>query len=51
MGPINLFEVIGDKDYKGCENVYICKTKEDKTQRQIIEGVFSRFKQFNALSR
>ncbi|MGC8677767.1 MAG: hypothetical protein ACP5UF_06095 [Hydrogenobaculum sp.] len=48
---VKLFEVIGDKGYKGCANVYVCKTKEDKAQRQIIEGVFSRLKQFNALSR
>ncbi|MFN3978601.1 MAG: hypothetical protein ACK4J2_08125 [Sulfurihydrogenibium azorense] len=48
---ISLFEVIGDKGYRGCENVIVCETKEDKAQRQIIESVFSRLKQFNALSR
>ncbi|MGC9135218.1 hypothetical protein, partial [Caldisphaera sp.] len=44
---INLFEVIGDKGYKGCENVYVCKNKEERAQRQVIEGVFSSLKQFN----
>jgi hypothetical protein len=36
---VQLFEVIGDKGYKGCANVYVCETKEDKDQRQIIKGV------------
>ncbi|MGC8769600.1 MAG: hypothetical protein ACP5Q2_09900, partial [Calditerrivibrio sp.] len=48
---INLFEVIGDKGYKGCENVHVCKTKDERAQRQVIEGAFSRLKQFNTLSR
>ncbi|MGC8677797.1 MAG: hypothetical protein ACP5UF_06250, partial [Hydrogenobaculum sp.] len=48
---INLFEVIGDKGYKGCENVVVCTKKEDKAQRQIVETIFSRIKQFNTLSR
>ncbi|MGC8678101.1 MAG: hypothetical protein ACP5UF_07825, partial [Hydrogenobaculum sp.] len=46
-----LFEVIGDKRYKGCENVVVCTKKEDKAQRQIVETIFSRIKQFNTLSR
>jgi hypothetical protein len=48
---ITFFEVIGDKGYRGCENVNVCTNREDKAERQIIETVFSRLKRFNTISR
>ncbi len=35
------FELIGDRGYRGCELVKVCSSREDKSQRQKVEGVFS----------
>jgi len=45
------FEVIGDKGYRGCEFVKVCESKEDKSVRQVVEGVNSQIKAFNHVSR
>ncbi len=44
------FELIGDKGYRHCEYVKVCESKEEKAQRQVVEGVFSWLKRFNYLS-
>lgn len=45
------FELIGDRGYRGCELVKVCSSKEDKSQRQKVEGVFSMLKLFNYSNR
>ncbi|RMH00891.1 MAG: hypothetical protein D6699_07235 [Aquificota bacterium] len=45
-----MFELIGDKGYRHCEYVKVCESKEEKAQRQVVEGVFSWLKRFNYLS-
>ncbi|MCS6998949.1 MAG: hypothetical protein NZ827_03315 [Aquificaceae bacterium] len=44
-------EVYGDRGYKGVEGVIVCKSKEDKSIRQVVEGVISCVKSFNPISR
>ncbi|MCX8076211.1 MAG: hypothetical protein N3C57_04175 [Aquificaceae bacterium] len=44
-------EVYGDRGYKGVEVVNVYKSKEDKSIRQVVEGVISCVKSFNAVSR
>lgn len=43
-------EVIGDKGYRGCEYIKVCKSKEDKGTRQVVEGVFSWMKRLIGMS-
>ncbi len=40
--------VYGDRGYRGCENVVVCKSKELRAKRQVVEGVISQIKLFNA---
>ncbi|MCX7990028.1 MAG: hypothetical protein N2648_05250 [Aquificaceae bacterium] len=44
-------EVYGDRGYKGVEGVIVFKSKEDKSIRQVVEGVISCVKSFNPISR
>ncbi|MDW8096016.1 MAG: hypothetical protein RMI51_04375 [Aquificaceae bacterium] len=44
-------EVYGDRGYEGVEGVHVCKSKEDKSIRQVVEGVIGCVKSFNAISR
>ena len=42
---------MGDREYRGCEYVEVCKSKEQKGIRQVVEGVNSQIKLFNGVSR
>ncbi|MCS6876514.1 MAG: hypothetical protein NZM36_06630, partial [Aquificaceae bacterium] len=44
-------EVYGDRGYNGVEGVKVCKSKEDRSIRQVVEGVISCVKSFNFVSR
>ena len=40
--------VYGDRGYRGCEGVIVCGSREMRTKRQVVEGVLSQIKLFNA---
>ena len=44
----NLFVVYGDRGYRGCEGVIVCDSKDMRAKRQVVEGVISQIKLFNA---
>ncbi|MFN3976954.1 MAG: hypothetical protein ACK4LT_07835 [Aquificaceae bacterium] len=41
-------EVYGDRGYRGCEGVVVCNSRELRKKRQVVEGVISQMKLFNA---
>ena len=43
--------VFGDRCYRGCEGVFVCDSREMWAKRQVVEGVISQIKLFNAGSR
>jgi hypothetical protein len=45
------FGLMGDREYRGCEYVEVCESKEQKGIRQVVEGVNSQIKLFNRVSR
>jgi hypothetical protein len=48
---VNSFGLMGDSGYRGCEYVEVCESKEQKSIRQVVEGVNSQIKLFNRVSR
>lgn len=44
---VEVFEVYGDKGYRGCDGVVVCKGKESKARRQVVEAVIGQIKSFN----
>ena len=38
----------GDRGYRGCEGVIVCDSREMRAKRQVVEGVISQIKLFNA---
>ena len=40
--------VYGDRGYRGCEGVIACDSKDMRAKRQVVEGVISQIKLFNA---
>ena len=40
--------VYGDRGYRGCEGVIVCDSREMRAKRQVVEGVISQIKLFNA---
>ena len=40
--------VYGDRGYMGCEGVIVCGSREMRAKRQVVEGVISQIKLFNA---
>ena len=40
--------VYGDRGYRGCEGVIVCDSRELRAKRQVVEGVISQIKLFNA---
>ena len=38
----------GDRGYRGCEGVIVCGSREMRAKRQVVEGVISQIKLFNA---
>ena len=40
--------VYGDRGYRGCEGVIVCDSREMRAKRQVVEGVLSQIKLFNA---
>ena len=40
--------VYGDRGYRGCEGVIVCGSREMRANRQVVEGVISQLKLFNA---
>ena len=40
--------VYGDRGYRGCEGVIVCDSREMRANRQVVEGVISQIKLFNA---
>ena len=40
--------VYGDRGYRGCEGVIVCGSREMRAKRQVVEGVISQIKLFNA---
>ena len=40
--------VYGDRGYRGCEGVIVCDSKDMRANRQVVEGVISQIKLFNA---
>ena len=38
----------GDRGYRGCEGVIVCDSKDMRAKRQVVEGVISQIKLFNA---
>ena len=43
-----LMMVYGDRGYRGCEGVIVCGSREMRAKRQVVEGVISQIKLFNA---
>jgi hypothetical protein len=48
---VDSFGLMGDRGYRGCEYVEVCESKEQKSIRQVVEGVNSQIKLFNRVSR
>ena len=44
---VEVFEVYGNKGYRGCDGVVVCKGKESKARRQVVEAVIGQIKSFN----
>ncbi|MDW8096018.1 MAG: hypothetical protein RMI51_04385 [Aquificaceae bacterium] len=44
-------EVYGDRGYEGVEGVHVCRGKEGKSIRQVVEGVLGCVRSFNAVGR
>ena len=40
--------VYGVRGYRGCEGVIVCDSREMRAKRQVVEGVISQIKLFNA---
>ena len=40
--------VFGDRGYRGCEGAIVCGSREMRAIRQVVEGVISQIKLFNA---
>ena len=40
--------VYGDRSYRGCEGVIVGDSKDMRAKRQVVEGVISQIKLFNA---
>ena len=40
--------VYGERGYRGCEGVIVCGRREMRAKRQVVEGVISQIKLFNA---
>ena len=40
--------VYGDRGYWGCDGVIVCGSREMRAKRQVVEGVISQIKLFNA---
>ena len=40
--------VFGDRGYRCCEGVIVCDSKDMRAIRQVVEGVISQIKLFNA---
>ena len=40
--------VYGDRGYRGCEGGIVCDSREMRAKRQVVEGVISQIKLFNA---
>ena len=40
--------VYGDRGFRGCEGVIVCDSREMRAKRQVVEGVISQIKLFNA---
>ena len=40
--------VYGDRGYRGCVGVIVCDCREMRAKRQVVEGVISQIKHFNA---
>ena len=40
--------VYGDRGYRGCEGVIVGDSKDMRAKRQVVEGVISQIKLFNA---
>ncbi|MFZ8786977.1 hypothetical protein [Thermocrinis sp.] len=38
---VDSFGLMGDRGYRGCEYVEVCESKEQKSIRQVVEGVNS----------
>ena len=45
---LTLVVVYGDRGYRGCEGVIVCDSREMRAKRQVVEGVISQIKLFNA---
>lgn len=50
-GLVERYEVYGDRGYRRVEGVLVCKDKESKGLRQVVEAVIGAVKGFNAVSR
>ncbi len=48
---VDSFGLMGDREYRSCEYVEVCESKEQKGIRQVIEAVNSQIKVFNGVSR
>lgn len=44
---VKVFEVCGNKGYSKCDEVVVCKGKESKAGRQVVEAVIGQIKGFN----
>ena len=40
--------VFGDRGFRGCEGVIVCDSNDMRAKRQVVEGVISQIKLFNA---
>ena len=40
--------VLGDRGYWGCDGVSVCDSNDMRAKRQVVEGVISQIKLFNA---
>jgi len=47
-GRVENCVVYGDRGYRGCEGVIVCDSKDMRAKRQVVEGVISQIKLFNA---
>ena len=47
-GLVEICVVYGDRGYRGCEGVIVCGSREMRAKRQVVEGVISQIKLFNA---
>ena len=45
---VEICVVYGDRGFRGCEGVIVCDCREMRAKRQVVEGVISQIKLFNA---